>query len=89
MSLSSTEKAEVIANFRLSEGDVGSPPVQIAILTTRIKQLTAHLQSFRKDKHSQRGLLKMVSQRRRLMTYLKRKNPALYQSTLNALNLRG
>jgi len=77
-----------IAQFRLHETDTGSPQVQIALLTARINQLSAHFQSHKKDFNSRQGLLKMVSRRRRLLEYLKRHDEAAYRSLLDALNLR-
>lgn len=89
MSLTAAEKLNIMEPFKGSEKDVGSTPVQVALLTARIKQLTGHLQKNRNDLHSQRGLMKMVGQRRRHLTYLKRVAPGVYQQILKSLQLRG
>ncbi len=89
MGLSATEKQSVIKQFQASDKDVGSEAVQVALLTARIKQLTAHLQQYRKDLHSQRGLMQMVSRRRKLLSYVARVNVGLYRKLINELNLRG
>lgn len=81
-------KTQVIENHRLHETDTGSPEVQIAILTVRINELNEHLKVHRNDKHSQRGLLKMVGQRRRLLDYLQRKDIERYRAAVAANNLR-
>jgi len=81
-------KSKVIAEHRTHEKDTGSPEVQVAILTTRINHLTEHLQANKKDHNSRRGLLMMVSQRRRLLTYLQRKSQDRYKSLTQKLNLR-
>ncbi len=78
----------VIQKFRLHETDTGSPQVQIALLTERINQLSAHFQSHKKDFNSRHGLLKMVSRRRRLLEYLKGHDETAYRNILDALNLR-
>lgn len=75
-------------SLRLHDTDVGSPQVQIARLTARIVQLTAHLGIHKKDKHTRRGLIALISRRRKLTAYLKRKNPALHKQTLATLGLR-
>ena len=72
----------------IKEGDTGSPEVQIALLTERIKELTEHLRSFPKDNHSRRGLLKLVGQRRRLLAYLIKKDNARYRTVIGRLGLR-
>jgi small subunit ribosomal protein S15 len=82
------EKLDVIAGFARSEGDTGSPEVQVALLTERIKWLTGHLQSFPRDNHSRRGLLKLVGQRRRLLAYLIKKDNARYRTVIGQLGLR-
>ena len=82
------QKAEVIAANRTHETDTGSPEVQIAILTERIKQLTEHLKEHKHDNHSRRGLLKMVGHRRRLLSYLYNKDIERYRAILAKLNLR-
>jgi len=88
MSLTLEEKSEVIKKFAKHEGDTGSPEVQIAILTTRILQLTAHLQINKHDEGSRRGLLKMVGQRRRLLAYLRQKDYASFLALTETLNIR-
>ena len=88
MPLAREEKQEIITGFATKEGDTGSPEVQIALLTERIKELTGHLRSFPKDNHSRRGLLKMVSQRRQLLDYVKRKNEQRYQGIIEKLGIR-
>jgi small subunit ribosomal protein S15 len=88
MSISAERKQELIKEFAAQEGDTGSPEVQVAILTERIKNLTSHLQSHNKDFHSRRGLLIMVGQRRRLLDYLKGKELARYQTLIQRLGLR-
>ena len=82
------KKAEIIAAYGRKEGDTGSPEVQIALLTERIKELTAHLQNNKKDHHSRRGLLKMVGQRRGLLDYLKKKDLEGYRALIQKLELR-
>lgn len=82
------EKNEIIAKFAQTKGDTGSPEVQIALLTNRIETLSAHLKTNKKDFHSTRGLLKMVSKRRHLLDYLKRKNIDRYRKVIKELNLR-
>nr|MBK7064657.1 30S ribosomal protein S15 [Deltaproteobacteria bacterium] len=88
MSLHTTIKTEIIEKFRQSEGDTGSPQVQIALLSARISQLQGHFETHKKDHHSRRGLLKMVGQRRRLLDYLKSKDVARYRKIIAELNLR-
>ncbi|MFA5676348.1 MAG: 30S ribosomal protein S15 [Christensenellales bacterium] len=81
-------KAGIIGKFALSEGDTGSPEVQIALLTERINHLIEHLKIHKKDHHSRRGLLKMVGKRRGLLNYLKKKDIERYREVLKGLNLR-
>ena len=81
-------KASVVADYATTEGDTGSPEVQIALLTERIGGLTEHLRRYPKDHHSRRGLLKLVGTRRRLLAYLMRKDAARYQSVIERLGLR-
>jgi small subunit ribosomal protein S15 len=81
-------KEAVITDYAVKDGDTGSPEVQIALLTERIKDLTGHLQRFPKDNHSRRGLLKLVGQRRRLLAYLVRKDNARYRAVIARLGLR-
>jgi small subunit ribosomal protein S15 len=88
MSLNADKKFEVVAKFRAHEHDTGSPEVQIALLTERITYLTEHFKTHVKDHHSRRGLLRMVSKRRRLLDYLKRTSLERYRKVVGALNLR-
>ena len=88
MSITSEKKAETIKEFATKEGDTGSPEVQIAILSSRIATLTEHFKVHKKDNHSRRGLLKMVSQRRKLLDYVKQKNESRYQDLIKRLGLR-
>lgn len=81
-------KNEIIENFKLHEGDTGSPEVQIALLTERINHLNDHLKLHAKDHHSRRGLLKMVGHRRGLLNYLKKKDIERYRTVIASLNLR-
>jgi small subunit ribosomal protein S15 len=81
-------KQQVVSDYALKEGDTGSPEVQIALLTERIKDLTEHLRRFPKDNHSRRGLLKLVGQRRRLLAYLIKKDNARYRVVIARLGLR-
>ena len=82
------KKTEIINKFGLSEGDTGSTEVQVALLTERINQLTAHMMANRHDYHSQRGLLRLVGQRRRLLAYLSREDIGRYRSLISRLGLR-
>ena len=82
------EKQEIITGYATKEGDTGSPEVQVALLTERIKELTGHLKGFPKDNHSRRGLLKLVGQRRRLLAYLLKKDNARYRAVIGRLGLR-
>jgi small subunit ribosomal protein S15 len=88
MSLDTEKKAELIERFAQHEGDTGSPEVQIAIFDTRIRQLQEHLRNHKHDESSRRGLLKLVGKRRRLLAYLRRKDPERYRSILADLGLR-
>ena len=88
MSITNEKKAELIKEYAQKEGDTGSPEVQVAILTTRILNLTEHLKIHKKDFHSRRGLLIMVGQRRRLLDYLQSRNEARYQGLISRLGLR-
>ena len=88
MPLARDEKQEIIETNATVEGDTGSPEVQIALLTERIKDLTDHLKRFPKDNHSRRGLLKLVGQRRRLLAYLVKKDSARYRAAIARLGLR-
>ena len=86
--IAAERKREVIQNFRTHETDTGSPEVQVAILTERINELTEHFKTHKKDHHSRRGLLKLVSQRRRQLNYLKGVSIARYKSLIKRLGLR-
>lgn len=86
--LSKERKTELIGTFGVHENDTGSPEVQIALLTERINYLTEHFKVHKKDHHSRRGLLKLVSHRRKLLDYLKRKDFKRYRDILNKLGLR-
>ncbi|MDX1711858.1 MAG: 30S ribosomal protein S15 [Rhodovibrionaceae bacterium] len=88
MSITIERKAELAKEFGKADGDTGSPEVQVAILTERIRNLTEHLQTHKKDFHSRRGLLVMVGQRRRLLDYIKRKNEANYKGLIESLGIR-
>ena len=81
-------KEKIVGDYRTHEGDTGSPQVQVALLTTRINQLTEHFKTHKKDNHSRRGLLKMVSQRRSMLDYLKRKDIEQYHALISSLGLR-
>lgn len=88
MALTLEEKTEIIENSRVHETDTGSPEVQVSVLTTRIKGLTEHLKIHKHDNHSRRGLLMLVGQRRRLLTYLSKKSPDRYRALIAKLGLR-
>ncbi len=88
MSISAERKQELIKENAIKADDTGSPEVQIAILTERISNLTEHFQSHKKDNHSRRGLLKMVSQRRRLLDYVRAQNEDRYKGIIERLNIR-
>jgi len=88
MSVTTGRKAEVIQQFAKKPGDTGSPEVQIAILSERINNLTEHFKTHVKDNHSRRGLLKLVSQRRQLLDYLRRSNEASYKTLIEKLGIR-
>lgn len=88
MSITPERKQELIKEYAKGTNDTGSPEVQIALLSERIKNLTEHLQSHDKDFHSRRGLLVMVGQRRRLLDYVKKNNTARYQDIISRLGLR-
>ena len=88
MSITTERKTELVKEFKQTENDTGSPEVQVAILTSRIVTLTEHFKEHKKDNHSRRGLLKMVSRRRRLLDYLKRKDQARYDALIGRLGLR-
>ena len=86
--LTTQKTAELAATYQKHPTDTGSTDVQVAILTERIRQLTEHLRAHRKDHHSQRGLMKLVGQRRGLLRYLNRKDPARYKALIASLGLR-
>jgi small subunit ribosomal protein S15 len=88
MSISASRKAEVIKDNATKSGDTGSPEVQVAILTERITNLTEHFKSHVKDNHSRRGLLKLVSQRRQLLDYLRRTDEGRYKTLIEKLGIR-
>ena len=88
MSLSTGRKAEIIKTYATKANDTGSPEVQVAILSERINTLTDHFKTHVKDNHSRRGLLKMVSQRRQLLDYLKRTDEARYKTIIEKLGIR-
>ena len=88
MSITPERKSELIKEYGTKDGDTGSPEVQVAILTERINNLTEHFKSHGKDNHSRRGLLKMVSQRRSLLDYVKRGDEARYRSLIERLGIR-
>jgi small subunit ribosomal protein S15 len=86
--LAAETKQQVMSDYAVVDGDTGSPEVQVALLTERIKGLTDHLRSFPKDNHSRRGLLKLVGQRRRLLAYLVKKDNTRYRAVIARLGLR-
>lgn len=88
MSITAGRKAELIKSYATKSGDTGSPEVQVAILSERINNLTEHFKSHVKDNHSRRGLLKLVSQRRQLLDYLKRADEARYAKIIEKLGIR-
>jgi small subunit ribosomal protein S15 len=88
MPVTVAQKAQIITNHQRAQGDTGSPEVQVALLTARINGLTGHFKVNVKDHHSRRGLLKLVSQRRKLLDYLKRKNADKYRQLIDKLGLR-
>ncbi|MGZ8258274.1 MAG: 30S ribosomal protein S15 [Methylotenera sp.] len=88
MATTAADRAKIIGDYQQGTNDTGSPEVQVALLTSRISYLTDHFKSHAKDHHSRRGLLAMVSQRRKLLDYLKRKNVVRYQALIGSLGLR-
>ena len=88
MAVTTESRARTVAEYQRAQGDTGSPEVQIALMTERINMLTEHFKTHVKDFHSRRGLLKLVSQRRSLLDYLKRKNNESYRSLIERLGLR-
>jgi small subunit ribosomal protein S15 len=87
MALEKNEKQKILKSYAQHEGDTGSPEVQIALLTERVKRLTEHLKSHKQDVHSRRGLLQMVNKRRRILMYLTRKEPDRYRRIVEKLGL--
>jgi small subunit ribosomal protein S15 len=87
--LTREEKDKIMEEYKMHEGDTGSPEVQVALLTHRINSVNEHLQSHKKDHHSRRGLLKMVGQRRNLLRYLQNKDIERYRSLIEKLGIRG
>jgi len=88
MSITKEEKAALVKEYGENENDTGTASVQVAILTTQIKNLTEHLQAFKKDHHSRRGLLKMVGQRRRLLRYVQKSDAVQYKALITKLGIR-
>jgi small subunit ribosomal protein S15 len=88
MAVADIDKAKIVADFQRAKNDTGSPEVQVALLTARINDLTGHFKSHVKDHHSRRGLLRMVSRRRKLLDYLKGTNAASYRALIAKLGLR-
>lgn len=88
MAITVTQKAQIVGDYQRAQGDTGSPEVQVALLTARINDLTGHFKEHMKDHHSRRGLLRMVSRRRKLLDYLKRTNVDAYRSLIERLGLR-
>ena len=88
MSITAERKNALVSEFAQKSGDTGSPEVQVAILTERINNLTGHFKTHNKDNHSRRGLLKLVSQRRSLLDYVKRKDEARYRTLIEKLGIR-
>ena len=88
MKLSKEEKSKIMQNYKIHDKDTGSSAIQIALLTKRINDLTEHFKVHKKDHHSRQGLLKLVSQRRRFLDYLKRQDPKKYSKVIKELDLR-
>lgn len=88
MSVADIKKSDIVTEFQRAQGDTGSPEVQVALLTARINELTGHFKAHMKDHHSRRGLLRMVSRRRKLLDYLKGRNPDAYRALIEKLGLR-
>jgi small subunit ribosomal protein S15 len=88
MPLSTAKKKEIVEEFQQAGTDTGSPEVQVALLSARISELSSHFADHKKDHHSRRGLLRMVNQRRKLLDYLKTKDPARYKDLITRLGLR-
>ena len=88
MAIEAADKAKVVGEYQRAANDTGSPEVQVALLTSRINYLTGHFKIHAKDNHSRRGLLRMVSRRRKLLDYLKGRNPQAYKTLIERLGLR-
>ena len=88
MSITTTQKAQIMTDYQRAKGDTGSPEVQVALMTARINYLTGHFKEHIKDHHSRRGLLRLVSRRRKLLDYLKGKNESSYTALIQRLDLR-
>ena len=88
MATTAVERAKIVSEFQQAKNDTGSPEVQVALLTSRITYLTEHFKSNKKDHHSRRGLLALVSQRRKLLDYLKRESVERYQTLIGRLGIR-
>jgi small subunit ribosomal protein S15 len=88
MALAVEQKSQVISKYRIHKSDSGSPEVQVALLSQRISQLTEHFKTHQKDHHSRRGLLTMVARRRKLLNYLKDRNPERYKTLIQSLGIR-
>ena len=88
MSLSTEAKSEIVAEYSRGDADTGSPEVQVALLSARISELTGHFGEHKKDHHSRQGLLKMINKRRKLLDYLKAKDPGRYRELITRLGLR-
>lgn len=88
MSITSAQRSQIVTDYQRAKGDTGSPEVQVALMTARINYLTGHFKEHVKDHHSRRGLLRLVSRRRKLLDYLKSKNDAAYRQLIERLALR-
>jgi small subunit ribosomal protein S15 len=88
MSITTAHKAQIVSDYQRAKGDTGSPEVQVALMTARINHLTEHFKEHNKDHHSRRGLLRLVSRRRKLLDYLKGKNEDSYRALIQRLELR-
>ena len=88
MSITSAQRSQIVTDFQRAKGDTGSPEVQVALMTARINYLTGHFKEHVKDHHSRRGLLRLVSRRRKLLDYLKSKDDAAYRKLIERLDLR-
>jgi small subunit ribosomal protein S15 len=88
MSITAAQKSQIVADYQRAKGDTGSPEVQVALMTARINYLTEHFNEHKKDHHSRRGLLRLVSRRRKLLDYLKSKNEEGYKELIKRLDLR-